>query len=159
MFPLQRIEAAVDFSESSRVAVAHAAELARRLRAELTLVHVHPPLPVDDPLLPGSKGSASIAATEEKLEGWRRDAERDVEAPVRAKLLFGEPVAEVLRQAELGACDLLVVGTRARPLVPRLLLGSVAERLVREAPCPVLVAHDRRALDRAEDAEEAAQYR
>jgi nucleotide-binding universal stress UspA family protein len=159
MLRLQRIEVAVDFSESSRVAVAYAVELARRLRAELTLVHVHPPLPVHDPLLPSSKGSASIAAAEERLEGWRRDAERQVEVPVAAKLLFGEAAAEVLRQAELGACDLLVVGTRARALVPRLLLGSVAERLVREAPCPVLVAHDRRALERAEDAEEAAQYR
>jgi len=159
MLPLERISVAVDFSEASRVAVAHAVELARRLGAELTMVHVHPPLAVDDPLLPSSKGSASIAAAEEALEAWRLDAERGVAAPVRSKLLFGDAAGEVLRQAELGASHLLVVGTHARPLVPRLLLGSVAERLVRESPCPVLVAHDRRALEQAADEEEAAQYR
>ncbi|HET9599522.1 MAG TPA: universal stress protein [Anaeromyxobacteraceae bacterium] len=159
MLPLEKISVAIDFSEASRVALAHAVELSRRLRADLTLVHVHPPLPPGDPLLPSSKGSASIASAEEQLEAWRREAEREVEAPVRAKLLFGDAAGEVLRQAELGACDLLVVGTRARPLVPRLLLGSVAERLVRESPCPVLVAHGRRAVERAEEADEAAQYR
>jgi universal stress protein A len=159
MLDLNKITAAVDLSEPSRIAVTYATELATKLAGELTLVHVHPPVHVHDTLLTSSRGSASIAAAEQALEAWRADAERQRGAPVKAKLLFGDAAAEILRHAELGACDLLVVGTRGRSLVPRLLLGSVAERVVRESPCPVLVAHDRTALQRADEAAEIAQYR
>jgi nucleotide-binding universal stress UspA family protein len=54
------------------------------------------------------------------------------------RLTDGEPHAEILRVAEDDRCDLIVMGTHGRTGLPRLLMGSVAEQVVRRAPCPVL---------------------
>ncbi len=126
----QRITCAVDLSPPSRVALEQASALARQLGAELTLVHVHAP--------PG--GAAD--APEKAFERWRADAEALAGAPVRGRFLYGEPSPEILREIGESRCQLLVVGTHGRGRVSRLLLGSVAERLVRDAPCPVFVARD-----------------
>jgi nucleotide-binding universal stress UspA family protein len=56
-------------------------------------------------------------------------------------------------------CELLVVGSRGRTRIPRIVLGSVAERIIRSSPCPVLVVRDHHILEKAEEAEEIAQYR
>lgn len=159
MLTLAKISCAGDFSEPSRIALEYAAELARRLSAELTLVHVHAPLSGADVLSPSSPGSVNLAAAEQTLDAWRAGAEARVGAPVRSKMLFGDPVAEMARYALESGCELLVVGTHGRAGIPHLVLGSVAEQLIRQSPCPVLVARDRRLLAKAADAEESAHYR
>ena len=69
-----------------------------------------------------------------------------VEAPglkISSEAVQGAPATEICRVAKEGGHDLIVIGTHGRTGVARFLLGSVAERVVREAPCPVLVARPR----------------
>jgi nucleotide-binding universal stress UspA family protein len=156
-----RICCAVDFSEPSWIAMEHAADLASRLRAELTLVHVRaPPPPAASDMLVSSRGVTEIEArqAEETLEVWRSDAEQRAALPVRARMLLGDPPLEIARFAEREGLDLVVLGTHGRSGFSRLLLGSVAERVLRHAPVPVLVIRDHLRVARDRDAEEAAQY-
>ncbi len=142
-----KILCALDFSESSRHALEHAADLARRFKAELTLIHVR-----EVSRVAGSEIIPNPELLEEearelghKLEEWKTAAEQIAGRPVRTLLASGSPPLEIVRTAEREAFDLVVTGMKARRGLGRVLLGSVAERVVREAPCPVLVA--RRAPD------------
>ncbi|BDG02207.1 universal stress protein [Anaeromyxobacter oryzae] len=133
---------AVDFSRSARDALETAADLARKVGARLTLVHVH-----DVPRAPGARVQVQPEQVQQeadevrrKLDAWRAEAERRTGAPVRAIVESGAPAEVIVHVARSGRFDLLVTGTNARHGLGRLLLGSVAERIVRDAPCPVLVA-------------------
>jgi universal stress protein A len=146
MVPWLEIVCAVDFSTCSRAALERAAELARRFDARLTLVHVW-----TDPLVSGAAVGLpvppSLAEDQEKelggkLEGWREEAGRLAGRDVAARLESGAPVAEIARVAREQHADLVVIGTHGRTGVKRALLGSVAEGVVRHAPCAVLVARD-----------------
>jgi len=157
-----RICCATDFEASSRVATEKAADLAARFGAELTLVHVRAaPLVARTDALIASRGMAAeeTRQDEDTLAEWRASAERRVGRPVRARVLSGEPAAEIVRLAREEHCDLLVVGTHGRTGVPRLVLGSVAERVARRSPCPVLVVHERGVPEKEDITEEVAQYR
>jgi nucleotide-binding universal stress UspA family protein len=140
-----RILCAVDFSTCSRAGLEHAVELARRFDARLSLVHVwRGPLAVA-PAFGGAP--AALAAEDEvelgrELDGWRAEAERLLGREVRATLAIGAAVAEVVRVAREEQSDLVVVGTHGRTGVSRAVLGSVAEGVVRQAPCAVLVARE-----------------
>ncbi|GEM_PF-160748 len=134
---LVRIGAAFDGSEEAWTALAAAASLAARLHGELTILAVAEP--------------SSGIVVEALAEGeWRPSIERrldDALAEARAaipdgvathrRLLIGEPAAALARAAE--ALDLLVVGSRGYGPIRRTLLGTTSERLMRTAPCPVLV--------------------
>ncbi len=133
---------AVDFSRSARDALETAAELARRIGARLTLMHVH-----DVPRAPGARVhvlpeqvQAEADEVRRKLDAWRAEAERLAGGPVRTIVESGPPAEQIVHVARSGRFDLVVTGTNARHGVSRVLLGSVAERVVRDAPCPVLVA-------------------
>lgn len=137
-----KIICAVDFQDGSRSALEHAADLARRFDAELTLVHVW-----KGPRGGGSRAAATLGAEEEqtaelgrKLDTWKREAERIVGRQVGTAIASGSPPAEVARLAADEKADLVVVGTRGRTGIERAVLGSVAEGIVRHAPCAVLVA-------------------
>ncbi len=156
----RKICCAVDFSEPSWFAMEQAADLASRLGAELTLVHVALPprtLPTDVVAVTGAAALDTHPA-EETLEVWRTDAEARAAVPVRARVLLGDPALELARYAADEDVDLLVVGTHGRSGLSRLVVGSVAERVLRHAPVPVLVVRDHVRLARERDAEEAAQY-
>lgn len=146
MVPWLRIVCAVDFSTSSRAALERAAELARRFDARLVLVHVW-----TDPLVAGAAVGLpvppALAEDQEKelgrkLERWRAEAGRLAGREVAGRLEGGAPVAELARVAREEQADLVVVGTHGRTGVKRALLGSVAEGVVRHAPCAVLVARE-----------------
>jgi nucleotide-binding universal stress UspA family protein len=129
-----------------------AADLAASCGAELTLaLVVPPPTPSASDVLVSSKGVAAAAAqeAEQTLARWRADAEQRAGVRVRAVLLCGEPAAELARAATDQGWDVIVVATHGRTGVRRLLLGSVAERIVRHVPCPVLVARERGRTDEA----------
>lgn len=142
---IRNILAAVDFSGSSDAAGAVAADLAAAFGARLHLVHVY-----DVPLIemtpyhfavPQSVWDDVRKAARERLEKVRSElAGRGVE--VEARLAEGTP-AEAIGDAarELGA-DLLVIGTRGHTGLTHALLGSVAERTLRTAPCPVLTVKE-----------------
>jgi universal stress protein A len=140
----QRILVAVDLSEESRSALACAAELAAKFDASLTLVHVvephFGPPDTDVPPLTGEASDASEFA-EAKLELSALGEQmlgpcRVVETVVRAGLAF----FEITEAAKALGADLIVVGTHGYTGLKRALLGSTAEKVVRHAPCPVLVA-------------------
>jgi nucleotide-binding universal stress UspA family protein len=120
--PVQHILVATDFSDSADAALDIAIQYARNFRARLHLVHVFAAGEVDVTQL------LAAAATR---------AEPDV--PVSVAGTGGDPAEEILRCASRQPVDLIVVGTHGRTGVSRLILGSVAERVVRGARCPVLV--------------------
>jgi nucleotide-binding universal stress UspA family protein len=138
-----RVCCAVDFSETSRAALEEAADLARRAGAELTVIHVfEPPVGASGTVVPESAlFEATRVELERKLELWRAEAEDLSGGAVRSRLVPGSAAQEVVRFAREGNFDLVVVGTHGRTGLRRLVLGSVAELVVREAGCPVLVVH------------------
>ena len=138
----KRICCAVDFSDPSRLAMEETADLARRLESWLTLVHVYdaPPLDAADTLRPTPELAERLSReAEEELERWRAEAEGIAGRPVRSAMPEGNATAELLRFASEGGYDLIVMATHGRTGFRRLVLGSVAERVVREAHCSVLV--------------------
>ena len=138
----RRILQASDFSPASRRAFDAAVGLARANDAALTLVHVlEPPIPwveVDyaSPRAHRLITSARAAATRQ-LEALVRKAKR---AGVHStgRLVDGNPRDAISRASTRTQADLVVVGTHGRTGLDKLLLGSVAERVVATAPCPVL---------------------
>ncbi len=162
MIEWKRICCATDFSEPSRIAMLEAAELARRFEGELELVHVHVPPPAmgtEVLATPIALPESAPAESAEALATWRDEAERLLGRTVRARLLAGEPASEILRHAREREIDLVVVGTHGRRGLRRLVLGSVAERIVREAPCAVVVGRRREQIVAEEIPEKAAPYR
>lgn len=120
--PVRHILAATDFSASAEAALALALQYARAARAGLHVLYVFAPREINVTQL--------VAAAVAK-------AEPDV--PVRVAATGGDPAQEILRYAATHSIDLIVVGTHGRTGVSRLLLGSVAETVLRGARCPVLV--------------------
>jgi nucleotide-binding universal stress UspA family protein len=143
MTPWKRICCAVDLAEPSRIALLKAAELAARFEGELVLVHVHPyppVLPTDLLVSTPELRSAEVAAVESTLARWRDEAERVSGRPVRTALLAGDPATEIVGFARERGFDVLVLATHGRTGLGRLVLGSVAEKVARAAPCTVVVA-------------------
>ncbi|HVP67666.1 MAG TPA: universal stress protein [Anaeromyxobacteraceae bacterium] len=143
----KKILCPVDFSPASRDAVSAAAELARRFAGEVTLFHAYPlpgyTLP-EGTVLPSPRMLQDLAdQTDRLLEEWRKLAVGMGAPSARCEKAIGDPAAEVLERAKTGGYDLLVVGTRGRTGLAHALLGSVAERVVRRSPIPVLTVHPR----------------
>lgn len=137
-----RILVAVDFSPASEEAWLHARRLAALSDAELVLAHIVPEAPrfIGGPQ-PRARFAEIQAALrrwgEDRLEGWVAAARAEGRR-VRIVVRVGLPYEEIVAVARDERADLLVIGTRGRTGAPRALLGSVAERVVRLAPCPVL---------------------
>jgi len=136
MLPIRTIVYPTDFSERSGYAFQVACALARDYGARLFVLHVKtPPLVVygEGPFLPPEPTVAS-QALHEKLD---RLVPPDPKVWVEHLMTEGDPATEILRLAEESKCDLIVMGTHGRTGLRRLLMGSVAEQVVRKAPCPV----------------------
>jgi nucleotide-binding universal stress UspA family protein len=114
-----------DFSSYSNQAYFHALGLAETYGASLTVVYVH---------TPGGSGDKAF---------WRGQLEQvrpgNPKIRVSHVLLEGDPAAEISRYAADAGIDVIVIGTHGRTGVDRLVMGSVAEKVMREAPCSVLV--------------------
>jgi nucleotide-binding universal stress UspA family protein len=127
-----------DLSEHSRPAFQMACSSAREHDARLVLLYVLPPSAA--PLLPEPHPDLSGAgAPPESLPGrfaWPRPPDPGVR--VEYRLAEGDPADEIVRLAGALPCDLIVMGTHGRTGLGRLLQGSVAEAVLRQAPCPVL---------------------
>jgi nucleotide-binding universal stress UspA family protein len=159
MAEAMKICCAVDFSEASRFAMVEAADLARRFEAELELVHVHelPVAAAADMLVPPRALFELVAVDLERdIAAWRADAERRLGRPVRSKVLAGSPAVEILQHAREECVDLVVVGTHGRTGLKHLVLGSVAERVIRQAPCTVVVVRTKETCATARTAADPA---
>ncbi|HYM23924.1 MAG TPA: universal stress protein [Vicinamibacterales bacterium] len=142
---LRRILFATDFAPASHRAFAAALTLAKPVHAALTILYVMPPaMPtVPEQYLDGVTIDRLTTQARRWSEGQlTRLAGVANRAGVAAKPLFrdGDAAGEIVRAARRERTDLIVVGTHGRHGLPKLLLGSVAERVVRLAPCPVLTA-------------------
>src|SRR5262245_52419983 len=130
-----------DFSSYSTQAYFHAIALAEKHRASLTILYVYVP-GVGRADNTGS-GPADKAYWQEMLEQIRPV---DPAIPVSHILLEGDPATEIVRFAQDAGMDLIVMGTHGRTGLERLLMGSVAEKVMRESPCSVLVVKLPKAL-------------
>lgn len=148
----KRILVPVDYSDNSRLALQYAARIAEEFDASLTIVHVWDrPTYVSDAVLVGHGSNQRPLG-----ELIRENAERDMQeflasAPLPAtvkhetRLLSGDPASALLKHVGSESYDLIVVGTHGRTGFAHLLLGSVAEKLVRHSPIPVLTVPAKRA--------------
>ena len=143
MVAIRKILCAVDLSEPSRQALTEAAELARVFGAQLWLLHVaSEPVSVtaDVVAAPPELFEQSRREAEQTLEAWRAEAARQAGAPVVAAVLPNQkPASGIVQFAREGDFDLIVVATHGRTGLKHLLLGSVVEKVVREAHCRVMV--------------------
>jgi nucleotide-binding universal stress UspA family protein len=142
MIDLKRIVTATDFSQHSKVALKYAAAFAKAFNAEVILVHVLEKPDFLSQLPPVSEGYLPPDLPEIQEKHARVQCEQVLaEASLshaRVMLPLGSPYAEIVRVATEENADLIIVGTHGRGVLAHLLLGSVAERVVRMAPCPVL---------------------
>jgi nucleotide-binding universal stress UspA family protein len=140
---ITRILCPIDFSDFSRHALDHALAVARWCGAAVTVLHVVPPALEPDPMWPIGRAvppplqAGDLDLLRAQVTRFARSEAGD-ELMVTVEVAEGGIVAETLRFAETPPADLLVVGTHGRGGFDRLVLGSVAERLLRKAPCPVL---------------------
>ncbi len=144
MIELKRILVPTDFSEFSRPALMYGCAMASRFESELHLLHVCPDAAMLTPEIDGlgavnllEQAEAFEASAKEQLkqlppDGWENG--RDV---VRATTV-GPPFFEIIKYAQEQDIDLIVLGTHGRSGLMHLLMGSVAENVVRKASCPVL---------------------
>ena len=145
--PFKKILCAVDFSECSFAAMQSSAQLAAESGAALTLVHVwQPPIRTRDSaaLLADDLHAEFVAECNKGLDKARAQALAQGAPRVETKLLAGVAWDCLVKEAASDpGYDLIVVGTHGRSGIEHVLVGSVAEKVVRHAPCPVLVARRR----------------
>jgi nucleotide-binding universal stress UspA family protein len=135
MIRIKKILYPTDFSSYSNQAYFHAISLAEKHNASLTVLFVYNP---DTTTTPGSQGD-EVA----DRRYWQGQLEQirpvDTSIPVTHVLLQGDPASEIVRYGRDAAIDMIVMGTHGRTGVERLLMGSVAEKVLRDAPCSVMV--------------------
>jgi nucleotide-binding universal stress UspA family protein len=142
MKPFEKILVPIDFGQHSAEAMRRAVDVAGHYGASLTLVYVYEPL---DYALPEGYALYTPEQVGQLLDDFRerlRAAAREVEgmgAPAVAhEVLTGPAASEIVEYARAHGMDLIVMGTHGRRGLSHLLMGSVAERVLRTAPCPVL---------------------
>lgn len=129
-----------DFSEGARTALRTAIEMTAG-DAELVLAHVwHPPYFYGpETTFPDALAADFRVDAERELDRWTAEAGKLGAKHVTPVFLVGAPWNEICRLAEADGSDLIVMGTHGRTGLKHVLLGSVAEKVVRHAPCPVMV--------------------
>ncbi len=125
---------AVDFSEPARTALRVAADLCRRLGSQLVLFHADGTEKLAAELPP-------VGTVEAQLATWKVEAERFGARRVEVVRAAGQPEVAIVEFAGKSGVDLIVMGTHGRVDREHMLMGSVAEGVVRKAMCPVLTVH------------------
>ncbi|HET6442343.1 MAG TPA: universal stress protein [Phycisphaerae bacterium] len=144
MIRLTKLLVPTDFSEDSEQAARYAVELAKRFQAEIHCIHVVD-IPADllstsDYYMTGPSEQFIDQIREESKKNLEGFAEKNLEgAQVQTAFLEGSPFVEIIRYARDQQIDLVVIATHGRTGLKHVLFGSVAEKVVRKAPCPVLV--------------------
>ncbi|MFB6231630.1 MAG: universal stress protein [Salinibacter sp.] len=157
---IRRVLVPVDFSEASDTAVRHAKEIAMTYGAEIDLLHV-----VHEPVYPAAYGFEPVSFPTgeviDNVEAQLADLARETIGyeHVMIEARAGNPASEILDYTEENDVDLVVIATHGRTGLDRVLLGSVAERVLRRAPMPVFVVKpDRKSLVSSTPAETAATH-
>ena len=145
---IRKILVPVDFSEGAEPALTVAATMARSFGASIDLLHVWQPpplIPLPVVVVPSSGGSTPVNLEELARTTAGAQMKQLVErlraegvAEVHSRVGIGAPAHEIVELAQLGHFDLIVMGTHGRTGIAHAVLGSVAEKVVRRAKCPVL---------------------
>lgn len=142
MIDLKRILIATDFTNHSEVALRYATAFGKAFNAEVLLCHVLESPDFLAQLPPISEGYFPSNLPEIQEKHARVQCEQVLAAvglsQARVLLRHGAPWSEIVRAAREESADLIILGTHGRGAVAHILLGSVAEKVVRLAPCPVL---------------------
>jgi nucleotide-binding universal stress UspA family protein len=148
MITVRNILCPFDGSEFSRRALEHAVALGRWYKAGITLLHVYPGGPESIEAEDGARTGPLAAGERKRIVAWLADMgspARDGGVSVEARVAEGRPAAEIVRVAKELSAELIVMGTHGRSGFDRLVLGSVTEKVLRRAPCPVLTVTARTA--------------
>lgn len=145
---IKKILVPLDFSANSITLIKKASKVAGELGAELEIIHVVeslapymgfaiPHIPLD------SMGKDLNAYAEKKMESFLEENLPD-NTPHRAQVISGNDAAtEIIRYAEENACDLIIIATQGYKGLPKFIFGSVAERVLKQAHCPVMTVKPR----------------
>lgn len=148
MIQLRKILYPTDFSDLSLCALRYARSFAQTFRAELHVLHV-----VDEAYqnwvtmgpntIPvGPTAPEMLELAREQMQAFETEHLCKAEVPVTTKVLLGRPYPMIVQYAHEQDVDLIVVATHGRGGLSHVLLGSVAEKVVRKAPCPVLTVRN-----------------
>jgi nucleotide-binding universal stress UspA family protein len=148
MIALRNVLVATDFSETSETALTYGRALARAFGARLHLLHV-----VED-LRAASYADAAIAlsppgewqddierAGRQRLEALVTAEDRQDLRPLTVLITSNSPAKAIIEHASEASIDMIVMGATGRGRVNRMLTGSIADKVIRQAPCPVLTVH------------------
>ena len=138
MWPVQTILHPTDFSDQAQNSFQLACGLASDLKARLIVLHVVPQL------VAFTDDLVEYASPEHKVNVWenlrhlREIAQEGYDLEIEIDQAQGAPAGEILKAARDNHCDLIVMGTHGRSGLRHLLMGNVAEQIIRRAPCPVI---------------------
>ncbi len=147
MITLKTILVPTDFSEASESALSYGKAMAGAFGSALHLVHV-----MEDLLAHAWAAEVYVASMPQLREEIEKESRQRLAAMltdeerrqyrIETALLAGNPFVEIVRYAKAQNVDLIVMGTHGRGPIAHMLLGSVAEKVVRKSPCPVLTVRD-----------------
>lgn len=156
MSQIRKILVPVDFSPASRAALQYALFLRERLAASVLVLHawelpayLRPDLTVWAGDVSLSMGQHAKDQAEASMNKLLAEVGIMPGGPVTSRVVAGTPYVSIVEEAERGAHDLIVMGTRGRTGIAHFLVGSVAEKIVRTAPCPVITIREERAAKAA----------
>lgn len=143
-----RILVPVDLSEGTSGLIDYALQLAKPFNASVEIVHAwEPPQYVAPDLLVAAPGWNSQSLEKLAVDTATKELNelvaqvKNPQVPLTHRVVVGEAASTVLHLAEEGKHDLIIMGTHGRRGLPRLLMGSVAQKIVARAHCPVLTVH------------------
>ena len=143
-----RILVPVDLSDGALGLIDYALQISRPFNAELEIIHAwEPPQYVAPDLLVAAPGWNSQSLEQVAVDSATKQLHElvakvsNVPGPLKHRVIVGEAASTILETAEKGQHDLIIMGTHGRRGLPRLLLGSVAQKIVARAHCPVLTVH------------------
>jgi universal stress protein A len=138
VFKLRKILVPIDFSDCSKKALNYAIPFARQFGAELKLLHVVEPYPAAPEMMPYDAETIEYGLLE--MEALRKELGNV--GPCSILVRKGAPPTEITSAAKDVEADLIIISTHGRKGLSRMFLGSTAERVVRSAPCPVLIVRE-----------------
>jgi universal stress protein A len=138
VFKLQKILVPVDFSDCSKKALQYAIPFARQFGAEVKLLYVIEPYPAAPEM--ALCDTESVEDAHRELDTLRKTISGAVRSS--ASVRKGAPHIEIAEAARESGADLVIISTHGRKGLPRMFLGSTTEKVVRHAPCPVLIVRE-----------------
>ena len=145
MINISNILVPVDFSAGSRACVEYATAMAEAFHSNVTLFHVFERVDLMASIVPGADArvddETDRALAQRHLERLRTETPRRANVQISVAVIHGSPAEEILAYSRDKAFDMVVIGTHGRTGFSHVLMGSVAEAVVRGASCAVLTLH------------------